>query len=144
MIEKLKLKILKKFKKFREKENKLKDYGELVIRLKAQMVAKRKIITELRDNLVNTVNELNLLGEKMSEKSKTVKELSRRRDEFLKRVSAVVIDTSIDNFPDYKYWISEPFIKDKYEPYSKDDDDIDEMSAIRGLGKLFNNVKKES
>lgn len=105
-------------------------------RLKDQLMTKRKDITDLKDKLVESVNETNLVNEATAE-------LKKRRDEFLKRVMKKIPDSTITNFPDYKYWLSEPFIVDNYGSYEADKSIIDGISAIKGLGKVLEKIEED-
>ena len=135
------------FKKIRFLESKIKAYQEENYNLKGMLMMKRKTITELKDNLVKTVNDLNLLGEKLDtvevKKKKAeilISQLVKRRDEFIKRIeSKTYID--INSMADYKFFLSEPFIKDHYDPYNPKIDDVDRPSIIKGLGKVLDEME---
>ncbi len=71
--------------------------------------------------------------------NKSCNELIERRDEFLNRLNAGI--PQANSFPDYKYWLSEPFIKEEYEIYKEDDKHIDGISAVKGLGQVLKNIE---
>lgn len=149
-IEYYKYKLQMKFATYRQvfylqeqHENLLTVIGELRYensKFKSLYDTQKQNIAELKEEILNTVNDLNLLGDKLTEKENTVKEMIRRRDEVIKRIQIKVPPTN--NFPAYKYWISEPFIKDSFEEYTESKDEIiDEISALKGLDnalKQFN------
>ena len=124
--------------------------------LKGQLIKKRHIIVAWELKILELTNDLNLLGseldivkekkkkaeKRIAEHVKISKEITARRDEFLSRVKAPP-DVSITSFNDYKYWISEPFIIADYKVYEPAKGDIDGMSAIRGLGKVFDNIDEK-
>ena len=104
-------------------------------RLKQQLINRRKIIKELKTNLLNSINDFNLQSEQ-------AEQLIKRRDEFINRLSATP-DASINNWADYKFWISEPFIVESFEPYKHDKDAIDGVSAIRGFCNLLKKIDEK-
>ena len=111
--------------------------------LKGQLMSRRKTINELKENLVKSVNDLNLVSEKKKRGEIFISQMKKRRDEFLKRIGVAVPDASISNFADYKYWLSEPFIVDHYGSYEADKDIIDGVSAIRGFGKVLKKIDEK-
>jgi len=116
----LKLKILKKTETYRQLQL-VKGSNEYL----------RLEIRELKNKIVHIKESLELAN-------KSCNELIERRDEFLNRLNAGV--PQANNFPDYKYWLSEPFIVEKYEIYKEEDKHVDGMSAIKGLGQIFKDL----
>lgn len=96
----------------------------------------------LKDQLMARRKTINLLGEKKKKGELYIAQLTKRRDEFLNRLSAIP-DASITNFNDYKYWLSEPFIVDSYKKYVADKDAIDGMSAIKGFGEIIKKIDEK-
>ncbi len=109
--------------------------------LKDQLYNRRHTIEELKNNLVESVNSINLINAELDIMCKSVDELKARRDEFIKRLQSPTPEAN--NFPDYKYWLSESFIVDNYTPYKFDDTHIDGVSAIKGLGNILKEMDKE-
>ena len=128
------------FKKKYERERLLKAIREENFNLKGQLMKRRKIIKELNDNLVKTTNDLNLLGDKKKKAEIFISQLIKRRDEFLRRIeSKTYID--INSMADYKFFLSEPFIKEHYDSYNPNIDDVDRPSIIKGLGKVLDEME---
>ena len=112
--------------------------------IKGQMIEKRKTIKELNDNLIKTVNDLNLVAEKKKKGEILIGQLVKRRDELLHRIGSKHIEPSIATFADYKFWIAEPFIKEAFKHYEIDEKAIDAVSAIKGLGSVIKNIDEKS
>ena len=136
---------LRIFKRMRFLESKVRAYQEANHNLKGMLMNRRKTIKELKDNLLKTVNDLNLLEGKKKKGEIYIAELTKRRDEFLRRVQSPVGDANVDRLEDYKFFLSEPFIVDKFEKFVQDTEDIDGDSATKGLGIIFEKLdeKKE-
>lgn len=137
---------LRVFKRIREAEETIKNYAYNIDQfraendqLKDQLMARRKTIKELKDNLIKTTNDLNLLGDKKKKAEIFISQLIKRRNEFLRRIeSKTYID--INSMADYKFFLSEPFIKDHYDSYNPNIDDVDRPSIIKGLGKVLDDM----
>ena len=112
-------------------------------RLKGQMITKRKLIKEQGDNIIKTVLDLENCGSKKKKGEILIAQLIGRRDELLHRIGSKIIDPSIGTFADYKFWVAEPFIKDTYSHYKPDKDQIDGVSAIRGLGSVIKKIDEK-
>jgi len=124
--------------RLREENNQLKD----------NLMNKRKLLKNISENLVKTINQFNIVSEKKARASKkiaelvgTSKQLIRRRDEFIKRLKSAIPDEVIGGrFENYKYWLAEPFIKDEYVEHKEVNDNttfIDSFSAYRGITKVL-------
>ncbi len=145
-----KLRIFKRIKdltyrlsRFRKENNQLKD----------QMIFKRKVITELKSNIMKQNEEYSKLSEKKDKASKHVvrmsnarKELESRRDEFLNRMKSKIPDDIIGGrFEDYKYWLAEPFIIKEFTRHMKVKEGttfIDSFAAYRGISKVLDDEEK--
>lgn len=137
------------FKRLKDAEFLIKNLDKENYMIKGMLMKKDKKIDVLKNELVGAVNEYNNLGEKVDKlekkkasASKIICELVNRRDEFLKRVNAPVPDAEVSTFADYKYWLSESFIVDKYTHYDPKDESIDIDSTIKGLATVLREAEK--
>jgi len=137
------------FKRLKDAEILIKNLDDENYMIKGMLMEKDKKIDVLTKDLVETVNEYNILGEefeklkiKKDKASKIICELTKRRNEFLKRVNTPVPDAEITNFPDYKYWLAQSFIVDNFEPFNPKDDKIDMVSSIKGLATVLREAEK--
>jgi len=130
------------------------------VRLKDQMINKRKLMKAMSKNIVDICNDLNLLQdkivllrEKKDRASKKVaeqvgirKQLEKRRDEVLRRLKGKIPDEVIGGrLENYKYWIAEPFIVDDYIQHLKVDDKttfVDSFAAYRGISKVIDDEQE--
>ena len=136
------MKIFGKKKRYiKELENKLGRYKEENNNLKDGMMIKRKTITDLKNGVMDLNSRLDIL-------IKTNNELKTRRDEFLKRLKSQIPDNVIGGkFENYKYWLAESFIVDKYKHYHGVDDNevfVDQFAVQRNLSKVLKDEEKES
>lgn len=150
------MKFLKKiriFKRLREYKTKIILFREENYRLKGQLIGKRKSIEEIKTRLIDLNSKHSILTEKKEKASKHIaklvvanRELKRRRDESIKRLRSEVPDEVIGGrFENYKYWIAEPFIVEKFTSYNGIQDRelfIDQFAAYRGLNKVLTDEQK--
>lgn len=137
------------FKRLKDAEILIKNLDDENYMIKGLLMEYQKKTDVLSKELIDAVNEYNILGEEL-EKVKTKKEsatkiiheLSKRRDEFLKRVYAQVPDAEISNFSDYKYWLAQSFIVDNFVPFNTKNENIDMVSSIKGLATVLREAEK--
>lgn len=129
----------------------LKAYKLENIKLKDQLIYKRKVEFELREELRKVVKEnidnfhefeefIKSATEEITKANNMSEELLKRRDEFLMRLESKIPDDVIGgDFSTYKFWLAESFISPNYKPYKPVDDKevfIDTIKArhiIKGL-----------
>lgn len=147
------LKKIRIFKRIREYKAEINNLLQVTNRLESELEVHRITIKEAMVIYDEAIADLEKVKEKkdkaskrISVQKKTIKELERRRDEFLLRLKSKIPDTIISRtFDKYKYWLAESFIVDKYEPYVMVDDKsvyIDEISAMKGFSKILDKVEE--
>lgn len=148
------IKKIRIFKRIKELTYKIEQYREENNLFKDMLIAKRKEITKLKECIMNQNNKYSKLAEKHKKASNHVatainakKQLERRRDEFLKRLQSKIPDEVIGGrLENYKYWLAEPFIVEKYDEHHKVDEKttfVDHFAAYRGIDKVLREVENE-
>jgi hypothetical protein len=134
------------FKRLKDAELLISGLKESNYILKGQLMTRRKTMISLVEDMKTLKKEyddltlkLETVEMKKRKASVVIAQLVNRRDEFLSRLAAPVPSVDIDNFADYKYWISEPFIVEKYDIFTSGKD-VDTKSVLKGLDTIFKNV----
>lgn len=125
-----KLRVFKRIRAYR---------GELVS-CKDQLIAKRKRIDDLHNDLNKSVGENIRNHKKYKDALVFAEETEKRRREFISRLEQKVPDEILNGgFDMYKFWLAESFIVEKYTVYKGQKLDkvyIDNISAMKGFSKL--------
>ena len=153
-----KLKKIRIFKRLREYKDREFNFRNNIQNLYIKIWDLKKELKDVSESFIKAIEEHKIEMAKIADKhekaskhiaefKKSHTELVKRRDEFLKRLKSKIPDEVIGGkFENYKYWLSEPFIVVKYEPYiSINDRDvfIDPFSATRGIINIIDNKEEE-
>lgn len=143
-----KIRIFKRLRRYKDENNQLKD----------MLIKRRHTIEDLQNELKDTVKiiieneevykkleaEYKELEIKKKNGEKYISEFAKRRDEVIKRLQMPMTEIPdlvlSGNMADYKYWLAEPFIKDKYAGVTKQlskEVFVDIVSSLRGFGKFL-------
>lgn len=145
------------FKRIREYENDLTNLLEY--RDKAEEINKKLenrmegMSSKYFSNLLDAKKDIDWLREKKDRASKHisglvghVKNLEGKIAEFMVRITSKMPDDVITgNFLDYKNWLTEPFVKKIYIPYTLVNEKkafIDEDSAKIGFGRVLDKIEE--
>lgn len=131
-----KLRIFKRLREYKTKIAMLREENNMI---KGFMIQKRKQIEELKAKIM-------LMNNDYSDLNKIKIELERRRDEVIKRLKSEIPDGVIGGrFENYKYWIAEPFIVDKYENFvgvNPNEAFVDNFAVMRKLERVVKDEQK--
>lgn len=125
---------LKKFRIFKR----LREYKTEINRLRDVLIVRNRDIIKIKKEFFVNIKEV-------LKSRENFRQISIRRDEFLRRLQSKIPDDIMsESFENYKYWLSEPFIIEKYKSYIEPKDKdvyIDRLSAIRGIDKVLDKAE---